>query len=507
MNKIPVMRPLSLAFEGPTEKEFLLQYFRRSVNHVRIALILGSLVYCMFGFLDALMLPEIKWRLWAIRYGIFLPLVSGLFMFSFSTSFRKYWQPAMALLFLLIGLSTVWMIHLAPPPLNIAYYAGMIVVLIYGFTVFKLRFIWASLAGFLIIFCYEVVALKFTSIPSKDIVSNNFFILAATVGAMLACYSMEYYSRQAFWRSRLLEKEKRETEASNILLKQEIQERIRIEEELMDSRVQLEEKIRLIDELYEHIIQMNKSQAISEHTAEVAHELRQPLAVIGGFVRRMSKQLGASAIADLQAQQREFFPIILNEVERLERILGRLIDFTHRDEVTRQIVDLKKLLSEIISEQQNQISEKELILELHISPDLPFVSVDSDKFYQILRNLVSNAVEASPVGGIIHISGGEFVPTHKERDTAQLSDDNLFEFKIRNQGPVISSDELKKLFDPFYISKTYGTGIGLMIVKRLVEDHRGSLSVRSDLEGTVFTLWLPMNINPLLQRRLQNTIS
>ncbi len=507
MNKVPVVSPLSLAFEGPMEKEFLLQYFRRSVNHVRVALILGSLIYGTFGILDALMLPEIKWRLWAIRYGLFLPLVLGLFILSFSVSFRKYWQPAMALLFLLIGLSTVWMIHLAPPPLNIAYYAGMIVVLIYGFTVFKLRFIWASSAGFLIIFFYEIVAVKFTSIPTKDIVSNNFFILAATVGAMLACYSMEYYSRQTFWRSRLLEKEKRETEASNILLKQEIQERLRVEKKLTESREQLEEKIRLIDELYEHIIQMNKSQAISEHTAEVAHELRQPLAVIGGFVRRMAKQLVISGSADLQAQQqKEFFFVIINEVERLERILGRLIDFTRRDEVRPQRVDPKKLLSEILFEQKNQIADKELVVELHISPDLPFVSVDSDKFYQILRNLVSNAVEASPSGGIIHISAEEFVPTDKERDTAQLATDNFFQFKIRNQGPVISLDELKKLFDPFYITKTYGTGIGLMVVKRLVEDHRGSISVKSDSEGTVFTIWLPLDTNPR-QTKLNTTIS
>jgi len=74
-----------------------------------------------------------------------------------------------------------------------------------------------------------------------------------------------------------------------------------------------------------------------------------------------------------------------------------------------------------------------------------------------------------------------------------LESDAYFEMKIQNHGKVIPPDELQKIFNPFVTTRDYGTGIGLTLAKRIVEDHKGSISVKSDADGTLFTVWLPMN--------------
>ena len=103
--------------------------------------------------------------------------------------------------------------------------------------------------------------------------------------------------------------------------------RKQLEDELKASREELLEKIKIIDDLYEHILQTGMSRCISDHTAEVAHELRQPLAIIGGFARRMSRQILSGQIA-ATPEQIEYCSIIISEIQRLEKILDSLIDFT-----------------------------------------------------------------------------------------------------------------------------------------------------------------------------------
>jgi len=264
-----------------------------------------------------------------------------------------------------------------------------------------------------------------------------------------------------------------------------------LEEELRASREALVAKMKIIDDLYAHLIQSGKSKAIAEHTAEVAHELRQPLAIIGGFARRMAKQLEESASLDPMRQQ-ECFHIIVTEVQRLEKILGALIDFTRRDIIQLETVDSNRLIQEVLTIHQERFREKDIRVETHFADQLGKVSVDPNRFQHVLRNLLSNAIEASPEGGVIRIDTGIFVPSDKALQTGELTAKQYFELKIRNGGRVIPRDEIEKFFDPFYTTKEYGIGIGLTLCKKIVEEHNGSISAKSDSDGTMFTVWLPL---------------
>jgi PAS domain S-box-containing protein len=264
-----------------------------------------------------------------------------------------------------------------------------------------------------------------------------------------------------------------------------------LEEELRASKEALVQKIKIIDDLYAHILQSGKAKAIAEHTAEVAHELRQPLAIIGGFARRMVKHLGASAQID-EDHQKECFDIIIGEVQRLEKILGALIDFTKRESIQPETIDPNSLIREVLRIHQEVCQGKDLRIETHFGRYIGKVSVDPNRFQHLIRNLLSNAIEASPEGGAIVIDTGIFVPSDKTQQTGELAAEEYFEMRIRNGGRIIPSEELQKFFDPFYTTKEYGVGIGLTLCKKIVEEHNGSISVRSDEEGTIFTVWFPL---------------
>lgn len=267
-----------------------------------------------------------------------------------------------------------------------------------------------------------------------------------------------------------------------------------LEEELKASKDDLLAKIKIIDDLYAHIMQSGKSQAIAEHTAEVAHELRQPLAIIGGFVRRMATQAKAGESCGDKANK-EWFEIIIREVQRLENILRGLIDFCKQEDIRLEQTDPNKLIVDVLKIHEERFMEKGLVLEVNLGRGVGEIFVDRRLFEQVIRNLISNAIEASEQYGVITIDTGVFVPTDKEQETGGLRAEKYFQMKIGNRGRIIPQEELQKFFDPFYTTKEYGIGMGLTLVKRIVAEHKGSISVKSNQAGTVFTLWFPHGHN------------
>jgi PAS domain S-box-containing protein len=267
--------------------------------------------------------------------------------------------------------------------------------------------------------------------------------------------------------------------------------RRKLEEDLKASKTALIEKIKIIDELYEHIIQQQKCRAIEEHTAEVAHELRQPLAIVGGFARRLARQLRSDQESDPE-RQRQYVEIIITEIQRLERILDGLIEFTRRNEIHKQPVSPNELIEYIVGITEERLKEKGLTLKMSLGPEIGEIPLDPGRFQQLVLNLVSNAVEASPRGGLIEIETGVSLPSDKALRTGELNSVGFFELKIRNEGAPIPPEAIQHVFNPFFTTKQHGAGLGLTVSKKIVEDHVGSISVKSDENGTIFTIWIPI---------------
>jgi len=276
----------------------------------------------------------------------------------------------------------------------------------------------------------------------------------------------------------------------------DITRRRSLEEEVRASREELLEKIRIIDDLYEHIVQSGKSKAIADHTAEVAHELRQPLAIIGGFARRMARQLESHG-EESKIAQIESCRIMIKEVKRLEKILDSLIDFTRHEKIHLKLADPNRIIENVLQVNEYRMAEKNITAEINLGSDVEEILLDPDRFEQVVRNLVANAVEASPAGGGMTVETGFSIPSDKAQETGGLESETYFEMKIKNYGKIISPDELQKIFSPFFTTKNYGTGIGLTLSKKIIEEHNGSISVKSDQEGTIFTLWIPAHQSDL----------
>jgi hypothetical protein len=181
-----------LSFSGDFEDAFEKYYFHDALRHIRIALAVGLFFYAIFGLLDAWLVPDAKQKLWFIRYAVISPYVTAIFLFSFSRHFNKFGQLATASSLLVAGLGIIAMIVIAPYPASYSYYAGLLLVFIYGYSFLKLRFAWASTTMWVIVIAYEIAAIWLSSTPLATLINNNFFFLSGNILGMFACYSIEF---------------------------------------------------------------------------------------------------------------------------------------------------------------------------------------------------------------------------------------------------------------------------------------------------------------------------
>jgi PAS domain S-box-containing protein len=256
------INPLTLSFSGDLEKTYRDDYFIKSLGHVRIACLIAIFFYGAFGVLDAYLVPDLKHQLWFIRYALFIPFAFAVFLFSFSRHFKKYMQFCIAAVVIAAGLGIIAMIRIMHFMDVYTYYVGVILVFIFGYTFFKLRFIWASLAGWLLVLAYEIVAVSFIESPLLTILNHNYFFLSSNILCMFAGYSIELSARKEFMQARLLEAEKLKVDNSNRVLEKAVRERTEqlvnanedLKQEIADKE-QAEEALKASEEKYRTIIE------------------------------------------------------------------------------------------------------------------------------------------------------------------------------------------------------------------------------------------------------------
>ena len=227
----------------------------------------------------------------------------------------------------------------------------------------------------------------------------------------------------------------------------------------------------------------------TEFVSTVAHELRTPLTSIKGFIRTLLDD--TEGFYDRDTQQ-EFYNIIDQECDRLVRLISDMLNVSRIEagrplQLNWQPVDLPTLIEKVLAAQRaTTIFTERHGLEAEIVGELPTVTADPDKVDQILTNLVSNAIKYSPEGGTIKLR-------------AWLDGDHV-SVSITDCGIGIPKEHLGKLFTRFHrvdtgdTRKAGGTGIGLYLVKHLVETHGGKITVDSEVgQGSTFTFTLPLN--------------
>jgi len=195
---------LTLAFKDDAEKEFLSRFFDRSVAQMRFALLLGIVLYGLFGFLDAIAAPAARTPMWIIRYAIVCPLFVAGWAASYTAWFRRYAQGILTILPIIAGLGIIVMTLVAPVPVNYLYPTGLILVLMWMCTFIRLRFVHSAIGSAIIIATYLAAAIVDGRTPAWIIVANAFFLLTALILGGFAAYSTESYERKDFLQTREL---------------------------------------------------------------------------------------------------------------------------------------------------------------------------------------------------------------------------------------------------------------------------------------------------------------
>lgn len=162
----------------------------------RFALIIGLVFYVIFGVLDAMILPEQKYYLWMIRYAIVAPIFILFIILSFFKTFSAYMEIIIVISLIIAGTGISIMVAIAESPGNYSYYAGVILVLMHGYGMARIRFKLASLAGWINVLFYEIISIVIINTPTEILINNNFFFISANLLGMMSCYVIEYYTEE-----------------------------------------------------------------------------------------------------------------------------------------------------------------------------------------------------------------------------------------------------------------------------------------------------------------------
>ena len=236
---------------------------------------------------------------------------------------------------------------------------------------------------------------------------------------------------------------------------------------------QLRDRLRELELTRTQLVEEEKLAAIGRLASAVAHEIRNPVAII-------SSAIEAAASVNLSTEEREDMShVALTEARRLEKLTTDFLSYAQPGDLPRAEVDVFTLVGYIASIAKAQALGKHVSIRLNIE-DGCLLYGNEDQLQQALLNLMRNAIDASPEGGLISV---DCQPSGKQ-----------VRITIENQGPVIPEYAVPKIFEPFFTAKSGGTGLGLSIANKIAERHGGSLILEQNgLDHIRFALMLPAN--------------
>ncbi len=457
------LNPITLSFRDGREGGFLRNYFYDSLTQFRVSFILVAVLYGAFNMLDSLMVPEFKHVFYIIRFGVVIPFLSIVLLFSFFGFFMRVWQILLFFSFVIGGSGISLMLILVPD--NYAYYGGMMLIFSAGYFFIKLRFFLATLAGWLTLVIYNIGAIFFSSAPLEFIVNNNFFYVSANIIGMFAAYNIEYFARRDFFLNNQLDQRKAEVEEANINLEHKVEERTR---ELKHAKERAEQS------------DMLKSAFL----ANMSHEIRTPMNGILGFSQLLLETESKEELV-------EFVDVINKNGNHLLSLISDIIDISKIEAgmltLTKTLFRLNELMEEV-----NELFARDSkiltgIMKLKTNYSLADgedeIYTDRTRLKQVLINLLSNACKFTERGFV------ELGYTIHENDLV---------FYVKDTGVGLDYDQQQYVFERFmqatvnHQPKHEGTGLGLAISKAFVKLFEGDIWAESEPGlGSVFVFTLP----------------
>jgi signal transduction histidine kinase len=243
--------------------------------------------------------------------------------------------------------------------------------------------------------------------------------------------------------------------------------------ELEESYERLKEQTNLLLETEEELMHADRLAVLGELSATLAHEVRNPLAAVKGAVEIL-REPGSSS-----AERSEFLAILEKEVERLNRVVDNYLSVAKRSPIQTGRAELAEVVSSVVALVEGRTRKQSINVQISHSNEQAAVPLNPDLLRQVILNLFLNSISAMPDGGLLDI-------------TTELQDGYL-KISVGDTGMGMGEEEQSRVFDPFYTTKEGGSGLGLSIVKRIVEGLGGSVGLESQKGlGTRVSMSIPI---------------
>ncbi len=224
-------------------------------------------------------------------------------------------------------------------------------------------------------------------------------------------------------------------------------------------------------QLEKKLLRSERLAAVGQTVAHVAHEIKNPLMIIGGFSHQMRR-----ALTDEDSIQK--LDMIFDEIRRLEKLVANLGDFTKEYKLMKRLVDINDVIKDVLKIIAGIYSTDAYVFQTDLFPDLGEIKCDPDKLKQVFINVIANGMEAMDSGGTIKVCTEPWA--------------RGVEVRIIDEGVGINEEDLLRIFEPFYTTSKTGSGLGLSISYKIIEAHEGDIFALSlPGEGTTFVIRLP----------------
>ena len=239
------------------------------------------------------------------------------------------------------------------------------------------------------------------------------------------------------------------------------------------------ERSRQLEDAQIQLIQAEKMESVGRLSAGVAHEVKNPLAII---------QMGADYLAEVIPPEigvQEVIDDIDDAVRRADQVIKGLLDFSHSDKLTLTVGDINSLIEESLRLVAHEFQQRKIEINAQLAPTNPPVRMDANKIQQVLINMLMNAAHAVGSDGVVSISCTVESVADDGRSSLFQPGEPVLRISILDTGPGINKEDLDRLFDPFFSTKPIGegTGLGLSVSRNIVELHSGRLDICNAPEG------------------------
>ncbi|MEH7012959.1 ATP-binding protein [Neobacillus niacini] len=226
-------------------------------------------------------------------------------------------------------------------------------------------------------------------------------------------------------------------------------------------------------EMQEQLRKSDRLNIIGELAAGIAHEIRNPMTALKGFIQLLE--------SSIKAEHSMYYDVITSELARIDSIINEFLILAKPQEIRFQEKDICQIMRETVDLLSAQAVLYNVQFDTYYEAKLPLLYCEPNQLKKVFINLIKNAIEVMPSGGKINIAINSL-----EEQYIQIS--------IKDEGFGIPKDKIKKLGEPFYTTKEKGTGLGLMVSYRIIEEHKGSIQVDSEEGiGTRFQITLPFS--------------